>query len=127
MPERGTRMKVKRDPAEAMEAQSKSGATLRLPPVGFWSYARQDDELSDGRLTRLRVLLAQELQQQYGRERVQLFQDMNAIAHGSDWESEIHKALDQSTFFIPILTPNFIQSEWCCREVALFLEREAQL
>lgn len=99
----------------------------RLPPVGFWSYARQDDQLSSGRLTALRSLLVQELQQQYGREPVRLFQDKDTIPHGSDWENEINKAIDTSTFFIPIITPNFIQSEWCCREVELFLDREKAL
>jgi F-box protein 11 len=102
-------------------------APARLPPIGFWSYARQDDELSDGRLSRLRMLLVQELQQQYGREPVRLFQDAQTIPHGSDWEEEIRKALDASTFFIPIVTPNFVQSEWCSREVELFLAREEAL
>ncbi|HEV7659198.1 MAG TPA: RodZ domain-containing protein [Allosphingosinicella sp.] len=99
----------------------------RLQPVGFWSYARQDDQLAAGRLSALRALLMQELQQQYGREPIRLFQDANTIPHGADWEKEIRKALDIATFFIPIVTPNFVQSEWCCREVELFMERERQL
>jgi serine/threonine protein kinase len=105
----------------------KQAEATRLPPVGFWSYARQDDQLSSGRLTALRSLLVQELQQQYGREPVRLFQDHDTITHGSDWEDEIKKAIDASTFFIPIITPNFVQSEWCCREVELFIEREKTL
>ena len=109
------------------KAAARGEPTLRLPPVGFWSYARQDDELSGGRLSRLRLLLAQELQQQYGREPIKLFQDMNAIAHGAAWEKEIRRAIGESTFFVPIITPNFLQSEWCSREVALFLEREREL
>ena len=36
----------------------------------------------------------------------------------------IREALNRSTFFIPILTPNFIQSEFCLTEVEIFLERE---
>jgi hypothetical protein len=98
-----------------------------LPPVGFWSYARQDDELSQGKLTSLRSLLMFELQQQHGRDQIQIFQDARTIPHGAAWEREIKTALGQSTFFIPIVTPNFVQSEWCCREVTLFLEREAEL
>jgi len=75
----------------------------------------------------LRTLLLQELQQQYGREPIRLFQDVSAIQLGANWEREIQKAVDASTFFIPIITPNFIQSEWCCHEVKLFLEREREL
>ena len=99
----------------------------RLPPIGFWSYARQDDELSSGKLSDLRSVLMHEVQQLFGRDQVRLFQDASTIPLGSSWEAEIRKAIAQSVFFVPILTPNFIQSEWCCREVELFLEREAQL
>ena len=100
---------------------------VRLSPVGFWSYARQDDDLSDGELSRLRTRIRQTLQLQFGRTRIELFQDVAAIPHGEKWEEKIRTAVSDSTFFIPILTPNFLQSKWCCREVALFLEREEAL
>ena len=96
----------------------------RLPPIGFWSYARGDDDASRGRLSALRTLLRTELQAQYGRDPVQIFQDVAAIPPGSEWETEIRRALGQATFFIPIITPQFIQSEWCCKEVTIFLDRE---
>lgn len=115
------------EPKDTLAERRKHSDATRLPPVGFWSYARQDDQLSSGRLTALRSLLVQELQQQYGREPVRLFQDKDTIPLGSDWEAEIKKAIDASTFFIPIITPNFVQSEWCCREVELFIEREKAL
>jgi len=100
---------------------------IRLPPIGFWSYARQDDEASEGRLSGLRAVLRAELQTQYGRESIMLFQDVAAIVPGGEWEAEIRNALNRSTFFIPIITPNFVESEWCMREVQLFLKREAEL
>ena len=112
---------------DKVKAEARAPAPTRLAPVGFWSYARQDDQLSDGRLSQLRTKLVQELQQQYGREPVRLFQDAETIPHGSNWEQEISRALNEATFFIPIITPNFVQSEWCAREVELFLEREAAL
>lgn len=98
-----------------------------LPPIGFWSYARPDDELSGGQLSRLRALIRAELQQQYGREQIQLFQDVSAISHGSRWEGEIRRALDNSTFFIPILSPSFVQSEWCVQELRIFQDRQQRL
>ena len=100
---------------------------MRLPPTGFLSYARQDDELSGQKLSRLRELIKAELQLQYGRNPVKLFQDVSTIPHGAAWERETLKALGESTFFVPIITPNFIQSEWCSREVSIFLEREQEL
>jgi hypothetical protein len=99
----------------------------RLPPIGFWSYARGDDDASRGRLSALRTLLRTELQAQYGRDPVQIFQDVAAIPPGSEWETEIRRALGQATFFIPIITPQFIQSEWCCKEVTIFLDRERSI
>lgn len=98
-----------------------------LPPIGFWSYARPDDELSGGQLSRLRALIRAELQQQYGRAPIQLFQDVSAISHGSRWEGEIRRALDNSTFLIPILSPSFVQSEWCVQEYRIFLARQQHL
>ena len=100
---------------------------VRLPPIGFFSYARQDDELSGKRLSRLRALIKAELQQQYGRTPVRLFQDVTTIPFGADWEHRIRDALDQSTFFVPIITPSFIQSKWCCTETDIFLRQERRL
>lgn len=111
---------------QAQDAKPKP-ETVRLKPTGFWSYSRQDDELSFGKLSQLRKLLMAEVQQQFGRERVQIFQDAETISHGAEWEGEIRQSLEDSTFFIPIITPNFIQSEWCSREVSLFFEREQRL
>ena len=99
-----------------------------LKPTGFWSYTGTDDTASRGRLSRLRLLLADELQAKIGREpRVQIFQDVAAIPYGANWEKEIRRALDQSSFLIPIITPAFLHSEWCCREVTHFRARQAAL
>jgi TPR repeat protein len=97
---------------------------IRLSPVGFWSYSRRDDEFSRGRLSQLRSLLLAELQTQYGRDGIQLFQDVSTIPHGADWERITTGAIDQSTFFIPIVTPFYMQSRWCARETKMFEARE---
>src|SRR5271166_4993898 len=95
-----------------------------LTPTGFWSYTSSDDERSRGRLSQLRKLLADELQQKIGRvPEVQIFQDVASIPLGRDWEQQINEALAASSFFIPIVTPGFLQSEWCCREVLRFREQ----
>lgn len=99
----------------------------RLKPIGFWSYARQDDEASDGRLSQLRGQLARELQQVYGRDPINLWQDVAAIPPGAEWEKAIDDAIAQSTFLIPIITPAFVESEFCCREVAKFFDRETEI
>jgi hypothetical protein len=99
-----------------------------LRPVGFWSYTSSDDRNSIGRLSQWRVLLTNALQLEIGqRPVVHIFQDASAIPQGSEWEAEIHKALGQSCFLIPIVTPAFLQSPWCCIEVTWFREREIAL
>ncbi len=98
-----------------------------LPPIGFWSYTSQDDKFEDGRLSRLRTRLARDLQQRMAPQKVHIFQDVAAIPHGSDWLDKIHEALGQSSFFIPIVTPGFLGSEMCCKEVLRFREREKEL
>ena len=99
----------------------------RLPPIGFWSYARQDDEASQGRLSSLRSILMSELQQQYGRQPIRIFQDVGSIPPGAEWESKIRVAMQDSSFLIPIITPNFLQSRWCNEELSIFREREKVL
>ena len=98
-----------------------------LPPIGFWSYTTSDDTSSRGKLSQLRRLLADELQQKVGRRsKVLIWQDANAIPHGATWEEEIHKGIDGSSFFIPIVTPAFLESEWCCYEAMRFHDLERQ-
>lgn len=97
-----------------------------LEPIGFWSYARADDEAAGNALTDLRLALKRELMQQLGRD-VSLFQDVAAIPWGAGWKEEIERAIGRSTFFIPIITPRFIQSTECAREMWLFIERQNAL
>ena len=101
-----------------------------LEPIGFWSYTSSDDTASRGHLSLLRRLLADDLQRLIGRDpTVRIFQDVAAIPKGSDWKEKIHEALDAASlsFMIPILTPAFLQSEWCCAEVLHFRAREQTL
>jgi formylglycine-generating enzyme required for sulfatase activity len=99
-----------------------------LDPIGFWSYTTSDDVASRGDLSHLRRLLRDDLQRLVAREPdVRIFQDASAIPKGADWEERINEALDTASFIIPILTPAFLQSEWCCKEVLRFREREKAL
>jgi TIR domain len=97
--------------------------------VGFFSYSREDDEASDGSLSALRVAIQRELSAQLGRSRTtfRLWQDQEAIAPGRLWESEIKKAVEQAVFFIPIVTPRAVNSDYCKFEFEAFLTREQAL
>ncbi len=83
--------------------------------VGFFSYSREDDEVTYGALSALRERIQRELRGQLGRpmKTFRLWQDMEAIPFGTRWETEIKNAVAQSVFFIPIITPERTDA---CRE-----------
>ena len=97
--------------------------------IGFFSYSRDDDEDSHNALSTIRELIQNELRARLGRSRqsLRLWQDQEAIAPGSMWESEINTAVKQSVFFIPIITPRVINSKYCGVEFKRFLDREKEL
>jgi hypothetical protein len=97
--------------------------------VGFFSYSREDDQGSGGRLSKLRERIQEELRLQLGRTKkdFRLWQDTVAIAHGELWEDRIKKAVAESAFFIPIITPTAVRSSYCQFEFEAFLAREREL
>jgi len=97
-----------------------------LTPVGFWSYARQDDNHSDGQLSELRAIVGKAINLRRGEE-VRLFQDTEAIPIGADWEATIESTIAQTTFFIPLVTPRFLKSEHCRDEFKAFRRRMAAM
>jgi hypothetical protein len=58
---------------------------------------------------------------------MRLWQDTAAIPHGTLWGDEIKRAIAESAFFVPIVTPSSIASPHCKTEFELFLAREAEL
>jgi hypothetical protein len=94
--------------------------------VGFFSYSRRDDQYAEGALSRLRARIQGELRLQLGRD-FRLWQDAAAIPEGSLWEDEIKRAISESVFFIPLVTPSAISSGHCRFEFESFLKREGAL
>jgi formylglycine-generating enzyme required for sulfatase activity len=94
--------------------------------VGFFSYSNSDDTHSDGALSLLRQGIRKELRLQLGRE-LRLWQDIEAIPLGAQWDGEIRKAIAESAFFIPIVSPSMLNSRYCRMEFDAFLTREAEL
>jgi TPR repeat protein len=97
--------------------------------VGFFSYSREDDEGSGGRLSKLRERIQEELRAQLGRTKrdFRLWQDKVSISQGELWEDNIRKAVAESVFYIPIITPTAIKSRYCKFEFETFLAREKEL
>ncbi len=95
-------------------------------PDAFMSYTRFDDQHNSGYLTTFRDRLSGEVRAQTGKA-FHIFQDIVDIGLGQQFAPEIEAALQASTFFIPIITPSFFESEYCRAEVERFLVRETEL
>jgi hypothetical protein len=97
--------------------------------IGFFSYSREDDLGSRGALSALRDAIQNELSAQLGRSQTdfRVWQDKAAISLGTLWEKEIAQGINQSVFFIPIITPRALRSHHCAFEFESFLAREAEL
>lgn len=88
----------------------------------FWSYVHQDDEEDGGRIRKLAQAIIAEFQLQTG-EQIQNFFIDQQIGWGADWEKEIDDNLNNLAFCIPIVTPRFFNSEYCRRELEVFINR----
>jgi F-box protein 11 len=96
-------------------------------PAAFLSYARRDDEHSDGHLTELRILLEREVQSITGESSFRIFQDQADVAWGQQWQNRIDGSIDGSLLLIPIISPFFFKRDACRDELTRFLKRESQL
>jgi hypothetical protein len=92
--------------------------------VGFWSYTRRDDDLENGRILRLASRIQSEYELITGEE-LKLFIDKQTVEWGDEWKRVTDTALLETAFFIPIITPKYLQSEECRREFIEFVGRAA--
>jgi formylglycine-generating enzyme required for sulfatase activity len=95
-------------------------------PHALMSYTRDDDQRSGAYLTTFRKKLSDEVSGYIGQP-FHIFQDIEDIKWGQQFEQRIEDALATITFFLPILTPSFFRSEFCRYELERFLQREAAL
>ena len=96
---------------------------------GFFTYSREDDEGSNRALSALREAIQNELSAQLGRTHkdFRIWQDKSAISLGTFWEKQISQGINESVFFIPIITPRALRSQHCAYEFQAFLARESEL
>ena len=99
------------------------------PPdmYGFWSYARSTDPRTTKHLGALCARVTHELQLGFGKvPEIKIFRDLEMLP-GAPWTDEIENALADSSFFIAILKPSFLQRERCGNELLRFSETEAKM
>jgi TIR domain len=89
---------------------------------GFISYAHNDDDVYGpetlGWVTRLHQDLNQRVRTRLGAN-IQLWRDSEIRNHGV-FSNKIFNRLIKTATFISVLSPSFLNSEWCLREVEAF-------
>ena len=90
----------------------------------FLSYTRIDDEFFGGAITALRGLLELGVRVVTGDRTFEIFQDIDGIELGEQWQKRLGEALSEATFLIPIITPLFFSSDACRDELTKFIDHE---
>ena len=94
--------------------------------IAFMSYARFDDECTEGYLTEFRERLERAVHLHTGKHDFEIFQD-KTLEFGDNWQRRIKESLHEAMFLIPIITPRFFSRKACREELECFLEREREL
>lgn len=87
---------------------------------GFFSYAHVDDIHSC--LTNLKCDLCDEFQQITG-SKLSLFFNRDSLAWGGKWRESISSGINGSLIFIPVLSPNYLNSGSCVQELKQYLAK----
>jgi CheY-like chemotaxis protein len=96
-------------------------------PTAVLSYTRKDDEFFGGYITAFRKTLESAVHVVTGREDFRIFQDVEGIVIGEQWQKKLAEVIGSANFLVPMVSPLFFNSEPCREEVALFLAHERQL
>jgi hypothetical protein len=99
---------------------------MKSSPIAFMSYSHADNQNDNDYLRKLCEHLSNEICVQTG-EKFIIFFDRKDLTWGQNWAQRIEESIDATTFFIPIITPNFFKSEFCRSELERFLQRQEKL
>ncbi len=87
---------------------------------GYLSYARLDDDRESGRIKRLADRIMAEFETLTG-QRIEIFVDRDRIQWGDPFRNKLEEALQETTFFIPVLTPTYFLRDECRKEMLDFV------
>jgi hypothetical protein len=107
------------DDAPAPARPASAGAAIHRV---FGSYARDDDRVTYGRISRLLADLDAAYRNDVGVP-AGIFQDNVSIKVGEDWREELGNAHRAAAILLAFVSPAYLRSEWCRRELTDFLDR----
>lgn len=96
-------------------------------PLAFLSYTRKDDDFFGGYITEFRKMLENAVHVVTGDRSFRVFQDVEGIVIGENWQKKLSEVIDKSSFFVPMLSPLFFNSDACRDESEQFLAHERSL
>jgi len=82
----------------------------------FCSYRRTDDADLFSGVVRSLVRDLKTLYKAETGHQLEIFLDRDELHWGDDFESAISQAVQDAVFFMPIITANYFESEWCRKE-----------
>jgi hypothetical protein len=92
----------------------------------FFSYAHHDAETDPGLLSAFTTALENRVNARLVGARFAIWRDKEGIRTGDRWNSKIESELRGSDVLIVLLTPRWIDSEFCRKEYAIFEQIEAE-
>lgn len=93
-------------------------------PIAFTSYSHEDNEHNNDFARELAIRLKREVRSKTGRLAFEVFIDKKDLRWGQAWRARIDAGIADSTFLVAIVSPLFLESEECRREVLRFAELE---
>jgi CheY-like chemotaxis protein len=99
---------------------------VNTQPEAFLSYTRLDDEYFGGAITSLRKFLELGVQVITGQRSFKIFQDVDGIEFGEQWQQRLDQQIRSTSFLVPIVTPLFFQSDACRGELEKFIVHEQE-
>lgn len=99
---------------------AKEGRQMATPDASlFLSYRHSDNEYLGGKIVQLIKEIAKSYQFLYG-ETIDVFIDSESIKWGEKWETELDRRIDSCNVIMPAVTPGYIKSEACRKELLAF-------
>lgn len=99
---------------------------MEIVAKAFLSYAHDDDRREYGRILHLAELIRDEFESLTGTT-IEVFTDSAEILWGQDFRARLNESLQETTFFIPVLTPTYFLKEECRKEMTQFVTSASAL
>ncbi|WP_157962583.1 toll/interleukin-1 receptor domain-containing protein [Homoserinimonas sp. OAct 916] len=99
---------------------------MEIVAKAFLSYAHADNEREGGRVLKIAEQIRSEFETLTGTS-IEIFTDKAEILWGQDFRARLNEALQETTFFIPILTPTYFLRDECRKEMRQFITSASAL